>query len=191
MKRKFELIGIMLLIGIFALSCKEEEPVPDDVTPVVNYKNYVQVDGTKTEMDTLYDVYYKDYWNDYYHTYLLVEKETYYNSFMSSILGRSDGFSFEVETANSNYLPDGEYFLDSTNAMPAQGEIRNALYYVDYDFFMGDGESVKMKSGSCKITSIGTSNKYKIEGTFLGKDGKEYTFHYDGTVTKARMDHEM
>lgn len=193
MKNTVKFLGLFFLsiIIVFTACKKEDDANNNNNNPIDVIKYYVEVDGNKTKMDTMYDAYYKDYWNNYYHEYLLVEKDAGYDDFMQSILGNATGFSFQVETNNNSLLPDGDYFLDSTNTTPAQGDIRSATFYIDYDFFMGSGDNIKMKSGSCNIKSTGTSNKYKVEGTFLGVDSKVYKIYFDGVVSKVFVDNGL
>ncbi len=188
MKKSIKKIGSFALLALVLFSsCKKDE---ETETPVEVTKHYVQINDTKIKMDYMFDLYRDDYVsNDYMHRYLLVEKTVSYNTYMSSLMGNGDGFDFVIKSTNNSFLPDGEYVLNPSSPSPGSGVIEKATFYSEYDFFMEGGEQFVMKSGSCTITGTGAVGAYKIEGTFIGNDNKEYKIFFDGTVEKHYFDY--
>lgn len=172
MKTSRKIIILVIVIGAFAASCKKEvEETPESPPPIVN-QYYIEFDGNKIGIDTCYDIYHIDQWNNYYHEYTFVPRTISFNNFLSSLSGKSDGFIMWFERPNDNFIAPGEYILDSTTTAPANGEIWQAYFCVNYDFGLEDGQRINMKSGKCEITATGALNEYEIEGTFLGEDKK-------------------
>ncbi len=188
MKIYTKLFVLIIVLGLFTLSCKK-----DDETEKVEYvpAYYTEIDGNRVIMDTCYDIYSKDYSDDYYHNYLLVEKTVYYNDHMSSLLGKGSGFKMSFESNSNDLIAEGEYIFDPTATQPIPKRIVDANYYINYDYFMGEGDMIKMLSGKCVITKTAAADGYKLEGSFTGKNGKEYKIYYNSTITQEYSDHSF
>ncbi|MCF8217657.1 MAG: hypothetical protein K9I29_10280 [Bacteroidales bacterium] len=117
------------------------------------------------------------------YTVHMVSESVNYDTWLESLTGEGNGLEFHLnnDTLNDFYRP--HYQFDTTGNTIEAGEIHEAVFLQDADFFMDEAENTTyIDKGECEISDEGEGN-YEFNVEFYTQENNEKVeAYYKGSV---------
>ncbi len=175
-----------LLIALFGSlimfsSCKKDDD-DDSNNGTGNFPQELVFDGTRYEWGTAFMEYYPDYGVNSSNLDLILVTDgltLHYDAdnYPDSVSGTGFMLYFEMFSSDSTYISNGTYSYDSTLTVNT--------FYSAFLSPVSNGFAQKpdqLKAGEVEVSR--TDNVYTITGTGKDSENKDFTFSYQGAITR-------